>query len=237
MTPMHATDLILKLASVEKVYGTASNPLPVLRDINLEVTRGEYVAIVGPSGAGKSTLLNILGCLDRPTRGSYLLQGEDVADFNDRKLSLVRRTRIGFVFQSFQLIQHMTLRENVELPMFYARLPRRQRRVKALAPIDRVGLARRGHHRPTELSGGETQRAAIARALANDPAMILADEPTGNLDTATSAEIIRLLLELHQGGSTIVLITHNQEIAQAAPRCVQLRDGRIERDIVQGVAA
>lgn len=234
---MQSPQLILKLANVEKLYGTAMNPLVVLHQIDLEVVRGEYIAIVGPSGAGKSTLLNILGCLDRPTRGSYFLLGEDVASFSDQKLSLVRRTRIGFVFQSFQLIQHLTVLENVELPMFYSRVARRLRRRRALELIDRVGLAERAAHRPSELSGGESQRAAIARALANDPAMILADEPTGNLDSATSSEIIGLLLQLHSAGSTIVLITHNQEIARAAPRCVSLRDGRIERDALQGAAA
>ena len=221
---------ILELEGVEKVYGTAANPLPVLRDIDLRVEAGEYVAIVGPSGAGKSTLLNILGCLDTPTRGSYHLMGEDVARLDDQELSRVRRTRLGFVFQSFQLISHLTVLENVEMPLFYARRPKRVRHRRCRALLDRVGLSHRARHRPTELSGGECQRAAIARSLANDPAMILADEPTGNLDSATSRDIVALLKQLNESGRTILLITHDSEIAQAVPRRVSLRDGRIEHD-------
>ncbi|MBL9120938.1 MAG: ABC transporter ATP-binding protein [Phycisphaerae bacterium] len=225
---------ILRLLGVGKSYGTPENPLTVLRDVTLTVERGEYVTIIGPSGAGKSTLLNILGCLDRPTAGRYELLGENVAGFDDHTLSMVRRTRIGFVFQAFQLVQHLTVRENVELPMFYSRIPHRQRRTRALELIARVGLAKRAEHVPSKLSGGEMQRVAIARAMANNPAMILADEPTGNLDTATSHEIMHLLLELHQAGSTIVLITHNVEIAAASPRCVTLRDGVIASDLRAG---
>jgi putative ABC transport system ATP-binding protein len=228
--PMPIDNPILKLSGIEKWYGTAENPLRVLRDVTLTVRRGEFVTIVGPSGAGKSTLLNILGCLDRPSAGTYELLGEDVAVFDDHKLSLVRRSRIGFVFQAFQLVQHLTVRENVELPMFYARLPPGQRRARAVELIRRVGLAERADHIPSKLSGGEMQRVAIARALANDPAMLLADEPTGNLDTATSKEIMALLRELNHAGSTVVLITHNIEIAAASPRCVTLRDGRIASD-------
>ncbi len=221
---------ILRLVGIEKVYGTVTNPLTVLRDIKLEVQEGEYVAIIGPSGAGKSTMLNILGCLDRPTRGAYFLKGDDVAQMNDAQLSHIRKTRIGFVFQSFQLISHLSVLENVELPMFYARISKRQRRKKCMEIIERVGLGKRWKHRPNELSGGENQRAAIARALANDPAMILADEPTGNLDSATSTEIMSILHELHDSGRTIVLITHDQEIAAAAPRRVSLRDGQLDND-------
>lgn len=221
---------ILKLAQVDKVYGSANNPLTVLRQIDLVIEEGEFTAIVGPSGAGKTTLLNILGCLDRPTRGSYLLMGEDVARFDDRKLSRTRKLRLGFVFQSFQLIPHLTVLENVEMPLFYARVSRSRRRRRCRELIERLGLGERMDHYPSELSGGENQRAAIARALSNDPAVILADEPTGNLDSATSREIMAVLQGLHSSGRTILLVTHNQELARAAPRRVSLRDGRIEHD-------
>ncbi len=234
---MIAAHPILRMAGVERVYGSVENPLRVLRDINLTVQPGEYVAIVGPSGSGKSTLLNILGCLDRQSKGSYFLTGEDVSLFNDDQRSLVRRTRIGFVFQSFQLISHLSVLENVEMPLFYARVPRKKRHERCRELIERVGLSDRAGHLPSELSGGESQRAAIARALTNDPALILADEPTGNLDSATSAEIMALFGELHQAGRTIVLITHNSEIARAALRRVSLRDGQIEDDTQAGAAS
>ena len=223
---------ILQLRQIDKVYGTAENPLHVLHDVHLSVNPGEYVAIVGPSGAGKSTLLHILGCLDRPTRGSYLLMGEDVAGFDDERLSKVRKLRLGFVFQSFQLISHLSVIENVEMPLFYARRPRPERRRRCAELLDRVGLGRRLDHRPGQLSGGESQRCAIARALANDPALVLADEPTGNLDSATSREIMGLIRELNQAGRTILLITHDPGIANTVPRRVTLRDGRIESDVL-----
>ena len=238
MTPvMIATQPILRLGGIEKVYGTAANPLCVLRDVDLRIDEGEFVAIVGPSGAGKSTLLNILGCLDQPTRGSYHLMGEDVAGFDDCKLSRVRRTRLGFVFQAAHLISHLTVLENVEMPLFYARCPRRTRRRRCHELLEKVGLAERTTHLPSELSGGENQRAAIARSLANDPAVVLADEPTGNLDSATSGDIMALLHGLHRSGRTIVLITHDPGIADAAPRRVRLRDGRIEEDCRTEVSA
>ncbi len=227
---MSADAPILELRRIVKTYGTEQNPVEVLRGIDLSVLAGEYVAIVGPSGSGKSTLLNILGALDRPTAGQYLLAGEDVASFDDRKLSLVRNTRIGFVFQSFHLISHLTVLENVQLPLFYARLPRAERVERCKQLLEHVGLGHRASHIPAELSGGERQRAAIARALSNEPAMLLADEPTGNLDTKTSEEIMGLLAKLHDQGSTIVMITHDTEIAAAAPRRVMLRDGLIESD-------
>ena len=231
MTPdMIAVQPILRLGGIEKTYGTAANPLCVLQEVDLQIDEGEFVAIVGPSGAGKSTLLNILGCLDQPTRGSYHLMGEDVAGFDDSKLSLVRRTRLGFVFQAAHLISHLTVLENVEMPLFYARCPRRTRRQRCYELLEKVGLAERTTHLPSELSGGENQRAAIARSLANDPAVILADEPTGNLDSVTSQDIMALLHGLHRSGRTIVLITHDPQIAEAAPRRVTLRDGRIEED-------
>jgi putative ABC transport system ATP-binding protein len=221
---------MLKLVQVVKTYGSAENLLTVLQHIDLAILDGEFVAIVGPSGAGKSTLLNILGCLDRPTRGDYLLMGENVAQFDDEQLSRVRRTRIGFVFQSFQLISHLSVLENVEMPLFYLRVPRGKRRARCRELLDRVGLAARLGHRPSQLSGGECQRVAIARALANDPALILADEPTGNLDSGTSTEIMRVIGELNAAGRTILLITHDPNVAQAAKRCVTLRDGRIASD-------
>ena len=227
MTPAKS---IVKLNCIEKIYGTPDNPLSVLHGIDLEINEGEYVAIIGPSGAGKSTLLNILGCLDRPTRGSYFLLGEDVAGFDDHRLSNIRKTRLGFIFQSYQLISHLNVLENVEMPLFYARLPRRQRHRRCRELIERVGLGKRADHLPSELSGGECQRAAIARALANDPAMILADEPTGNLDSVTSKDIMVVINDLHQSGRTIVLITHDNDLARATPRRVTVRDGLIESD-------
>ncbi len=227
---MKTTNPILKLSGVEKVYGTPANPLTVLRDVNFEVDKGEYVAIVGPSGAGKSTMLNILGCLDRPTSGTYELMGDNVAELDDQRLSHVRKTRVGFVFQSFQLISHLSVLENVEMPLFYARVPRRERHRRCRELIEQVGLKERATHLPSELSGGENQRAAIARALSNDPAMILADEPTGNLDSATSQDIMGLIRDLHETGRTILLITHDHDLAAAAPRRIALRDGRIEDD-------
>ena len=221
---------ILELRGIEKRYGTDKNPVPVLRGISLCVGAGEYVAIVGPSGSGKSTLLNILGCLDRPTGGAYFLAGDDVARMDDKSLSRVRNTRIGFVFQSFHLIPHLTVAENVEMPLFYARMPRGERRRKALEVLDKVGLSHRLKHVPSELSGGECQRTAIARALTTEPAMLLADEPTGNLDSVNSKAILQVLRDLHASGRTIVMITHDRDIAQNAPRRVALRDGLVETD-------
>jgi len=221
---------IAELRDIGKTYGTAQNPLPVLIGVDLDISAGEYLAIIGPSGSGKSTLLNILGCLDVPTRGSYRIEGDDVARLDDLRLSRVRNTRIGFVFQSFHLVSHLTVLENVELPMFYAHRPRAERRRRCHELLERVGLSARLGHLPAELSGGERQRAAIARALANDPALILADEPTGNLDTATSGEIMRMFGELHAAGATLVVITHDPGIAAQAPRRVAMRDGRIESD-------
>ncbi len=221
---------VLELRAIEKTYGTAKNPVHVLRGIDCRVFAGEFVAVVGSSGSGKSTLLNILGCLDRPTVGSYRLVDEDVSTFDDRRLSHVRKTRIGFVFQSFQLVPHLTVAENVELPLFYARVPRRRRRQQSQVILERVGLSHRCTHLPNELSGGECQRTAIARALVIEPSLMLADEPTGNLDSVTSAEIMRLFAELHGSGRTIVMITHDPGIAALAWRRITLRDGRIESD-------
>jgi putative ABC transport system ATP-binding protein len=221
---------VLRLAGITRTYGTQQNPVPVLRGIDLEVREREFVAVVGSSGSGKSTLLNILGCLDRPTSGTYHLLGEDVSQLDDTALSRIRKTRIGFVFQSFQLVPHLSVEENVELPLFYARAPRRERRERARTLIERVGLGHRRDHVPAELSGGECQRAAIARALVNEPALILADEPTGNLDSATSGSIMRLFHDLHASGRTILLITHDSGVAAAARRRITMRDGRIASD-------
>ncbi|MBL8749313.1 MAG: ABC transporter ATP-binding protein [Planctomycetes bacterium] len=230
---------VLELRSIQKTYGTAQNPVPVLRGIDLRIDEGEFVAVIGSSGSGKSTLLNILGCLDRPSLGSYLLVGEDVGTLDDVRMSAVRKTRIGFVFQSFQLVPHLTVEENVELPLFYSRLPRRVRRERSRALLERVGLGHRGTHLPSELSGGECQRTAVARALINEPALVLADEPTGNLDSKTSASIIQLFRELHESGRTIVMITHDPVVAAAAARRITLRDGRVDADsaAVAGEAA
>jgi putative ABC transport system ATP-binding protein len=227
---MPATAPIVELRGIGKTYGTAQNPLTVLADVDLDIAAGEYLAIIGPSGSGKSTLLGILGCLDVPSRGSYRIEGEDVSRLDDTRLSRVRNTRIGFVFQSFHLVSHLTVLENVELPLFYAHRGRTERRRRCHELLERVGLSSRLDHVPAELSGGERQRAAIARALSNGPALILADEPTGNLDSVTSREIMELFGELHAAGSTLVLITHDPSIAAQAPRRVSMRDGRIESD-------
>jgi len=225
---------VLELHAIEKIYGLGEASLRVLKGIDLKVFEGEYVAIIGPSGSGKSTLLNLLGCLDRPTSGEYFLGGDDVSAFDDRRLSRVRNRRIGFVFQSFHLISHLTVHENVELPLFYSRMSRSARHQRCREVLDQVGLTHRLDHLPSQLSGGERQRVAMARALSNDPAVILADEPTGNLDTATSAEIMELLRRLHAAGRTVIVITHDADIAAAAPRRVLLRDGIIESDETDG---
>ena len=225
-----AAGAVLSLRGITKTYGTELNPVPVLRGVDLQVDEGEFVAIVGASGSGKSTMLNILGCLDRPTSGSYHLVGEDVAQLDDVSLSRVRRAHIGFVFQSFQLVSHLSVQENVELPLLYARIARSERRRRAGELIERVGLGHRCGHLPTMLSGGECQRAALARALVNEPALILADEPTGNLDSKTSVEIMKMFVGLHEQGRTIVMITHDQSVAARAQRRITLRDGAVAGD-------
>jgi putative ABC transport system ATP-binding protein len=222
---------VLELRGVTKTYGEEGHSVEVLRGLDLVVEAGEFVAIVGPSGSGKSTLLNVLGCLDRPTSGAYLLEGEDAAQLDDFKLSRMRNSRIGFVFQSFMLVPHLSVRENVELPLLYGRVPRAQRRSRCAALVEQVGLSHRMHHKPNQLSGGECQRVAVARALANEPALLLADEPTGNLDSKTSADILRLFFDLHASGRTLVMITHDPEIAAKAPRRVAIRDGLIGDDM------
>jgi putative ABC transport system ATP-binding protein len=212
------------------VYPRGHADVAALTDISLDIREGEKLAIMGPSGSGKSTLLSIVGCLDRPTRGEHLFEGRRVAELDDDTLSRLRNRAIGFVFQSFHLLPHLSVAENVETPLQYGERPMREWRPRALEALERVGLAPRADHRPSELSGGEAQRAAIARALVVEPRLLLADEPTGNLDTATGGEIAALLDELHAQGSTVVLVTHNETLAQRAERLVTLRDGRIERE-------
>jgi len=207
-------------------------PVAALKDISFEIVAGEFVTIRGPSGSGKSSLLNIVGCLDQPSSGTYRLVGEDVSDYSDKQLSRIRGRRIGFVFQSFNLMPRTTAMENVEVPMIYG--SGRVDRKKAFAALERVGLAERAHHYGTELSGGEQQRVAIARALINDPPLILADEPTGNLDTTAGAEVMRIFQELNKEGRTIVLVTHDDAVARYAAREIALRDGVICSDAVPG---
>jgi putative ABC transport system ATP-binding protein len=221
---------VVILDQVVKAY-PATPPVQALDGITLCVDRGEMLAIVGPSGSGKSTLLNIVGALDRPTSGTVMIDGHDVAALDDRRLSALRATRIGFVFQQFNLIDGLSARENVATALLYRGVPARERRDRAQAALESVGLARRGHHRPAQLSGGEQQRVAIARAIVGEPAVVLADEPTGNLDSRTGQEIIALLHALHRAGSTILVITHEAAIAASLPRCVAIRDGRIEHAV------
>ena len=221
---------LLALDGVHKTYATGRAQVHALRGVDLAIERGELVAIMGPSGAGKTTLLEILGCLSTPSSGRYRLDGNAVEGLDDDGLARLRGDEIGFVFQSFNLLPRMNAVENVELPLVYRRVARAERRKRAGEALARVGLASRGEHRPAELSGGERQRVAIARALVNHPALLLADEPTGNLDSQTSEEILALLLGLHGEGHTVVLVTHDAAIGRRAPRLVTLRDGRIERD-------
>ena len=218
---------MISIDGLEKHYPMGQTVVRALDGISLEIGGGDFVAIMGPSGSGKSTLMNILGCLDRPTRGAYRLRGIDVSNLDDDRLSEVRNTEIGFVFQTFNLLPRLSALDNVALPLSYARVPKPERLARAGAKLEQVGLAGRAHHRPTELSGGQRQRVAIARALINDPAMVLADEPTGNLDSATAREILALFEELNGRGHTIVLVTHDAEVASHAHRVVHLLDGKV----------
>ena len=218
-------DRVIELDRVTKVYRTGSISVAALRGVSLTIDEGEYVAIIGPSGSGKSTLMHILGCLDIPTAGEYHLAEEDVSHMSETALAEVRNRRIGFVFQQFNLLASMTAWQNVELPLIYAGVPRAERRERAMEALARVGLSGRVHHRPGELSGGQQQRVAVARALVTEPDLILADEPTGNLDSVSAADVLRLMSELHESGSTLVLITHDAEVASAANRVVGIRDG------------
>jgi putative ABC transport system ATP-binding protein len=221
---------IIHLLDLHKSYFMGKQPLPVLKGISLEIQKNEYVALMGPSGSGKSTLMNILGCLDTPTSGAYVLNGQDVSRMHDDQLADVRNIEIGFVFQQFNLLPRLTAAENVALPLVYAGIPRKERMERALAVLEKVGLADRSHHRPNELSGGQSQRVAIARALINNPSLILADEPTGNLDSKTSIEIMDIFSGIQASGNTVVLVTHEEDIANYAYRVVRLRDGVIESD-------
>ncbi len=221
---------MIAVEQVWRTYRLGPNRVDALAGVTLQVAPGDFVAVCGPSGSGKSTLMNILGCLDRPTAGRYALEGLEVQSLDDDALAALRNRRIGFVFQTFNLLPRMTALRNVELPMIYSGLPREQRRQSALEALARVGLAGRIGHRPSELSGGEQQRVAIARALVNRPAIILADEPTGNLDSRAGEEILGIFHRLVDGGATIVLVTHNPRIAEHAHRVIQLEDGRIVSD-------
>jgi putative ABC transport system ATP-binding protein len=215
------------LENLSKTYAMGNVEVPALRDVSLRIERGDYVAVMGPSGSGKSTLMNVIGCLDRPTSGRYLLDGEDVSALDDDALARIRLRKLGFVFQAFNLLPRATALRNVALPLFYAGMPRTEREAGALALLAEVGLAERALHRPSQLSGGEQQRVAIARALANDPGVLLADEPTGNLDSRTSDEILGVLAKLNAAGRTIVLVTHDETVARRARRTIRLLDGRI----------
>ncbi len=221
---------IVKLDSVRKSYQMGPNLVEALRGISLEIMPGEYLSIMGPSGCGKSTLLNLLGCLDRPTSGHYILGGDDVSRLDDDHLSGIRGSRLGFIFQSYNLIQQLTVVENIEVPLFYMGVPERTSREMAIKMAQKVGLEKRLDHKPFELSGGQQQRVAIARALVNDPLVILADEATGNLDSASGAEILNLLDDLHRQGKTLIMVTHDLTVAHRAKRAIRLRDGLVETD-------
>jgi putative ABC transport system ATP-binding protein len=224
---MTKAEAVIELDHVTKVYRTGAISVAALRGVSLQIDSGEYVAIVGPSGSGKSTLMHILGCLDTPTAGSFHLAGQDVSNMSEEELAEVRNRRIGFVFQQFNLLPSMTAWQNVELPMVYAGVQRGERKERAMAALAKVGLAGRVQHRPGELSGGQQQRVAVARALVTEPDLILADEPTGNLDSVSADDVLGLMNELHESGRTLVLITHDVGVASAAGRVIGIRDGLV----------
>ncbi len=221
---------MIRISGLKKSYLMGSLTVHALMDVSFEVEKGEFVAIMGSSGSGKSTLLNLLGCLDTPSEGQYILAGHEVSRMDDDRLAEIRNAEIGFVFQTFNLLPRKTAQDNVALPLLYARVPREERDRRAAEMLARVGLAERMHHRPNELSGGQRQRVAIARALVNKPAIILADEPTGNLDSATSVEIMELFRDLHKSGNTLVMVTHEPDIAAYAERTIVIRDGLVHKD-------
>ena len=222
---------VVNIENLSRVYQIGSIQLHALREINLQIEKGLYIAIMGPSGSGKSTLLNLLGCLDTPSSGMYQLDGEDISQLDDDQLSAIRGSRIGFIFQSYNLIAQLNVIENIEVPMYYQGISEHKSAARAKELAELVGLSDRVKHRPFELSGGQQQRVAIARALANDPVVILADEPTGNLDSASGAEILSILDNLHQQGKTIIVVTHDSNISERAQRVIHLLDGRIEREV------
>jgi len=221
---------IIHLDNIFKNYYLGKQTIEVLKSISFDIFKNEYVALMGPSGSGKSTLMNILGCLDTPTSGRYILNGKDVSRTSDNELAVVRNNEIGFVFQQFNLLPRLSAVENVALPLVYAGIPKKQRTEKAMEVLKKVDLVDRSHHKPNEMSGGQNQRVAIARALVNDPSIILADEPTGNLDSKTSYEIMAIFSKIHDSGNTVILVTHEEDISHYAHRIIRLRDGIIESD-------
>ena len=227
------SEAIIRLVEIEKSYFMGNQAIPVLKGITLDILKNEYVALMGPSGSGKSTLMNILGCLDSPTGGSYILNNKDVSKMADDDLAEVRNTEIGFVFQQFNLLPRLTAAENVALPLIYAGVNKKERMERALEALRKVDLADRSHHKSNELSGGQIQRVAIARALVNNPSLLLADEPTGNLDSKTSVEVMKIFGKIQEAGNTVVLVTHEEDIAHYAHRVVRLRDGLIESDTMK----
>jgi putative ABC transport system ATP-binding protein len=222
---------LIQLKDIAKIYMVGGTiEVPALKTVTVDIEKNEYVAIMGPSGSGKSTLMNIIGCLDTPTHGTYILNGQDVSTMADDQLAEVRNKEIGFVFQTFNLLPRYDALGNVQLPLIYAGIPKTERMERALEVIEQVGLTERMHHKPNEMSGGQRQRVAVARALVGSPSIILADEPTGNLDSKTSIDIMRLFSEIHRNGNTIVLVTHEEDIARYAHRIIRLRDGEVESD-------
>jgi putative ABC transport system ATP-binding protein len=233
---------LIQVENITRVFHVGGEEVRALRGVSFNIRRGEWVAIIGQSGSGKSTMMNVLGCLDTPTSGRYMLNGKDVSRMSDDELAVIRNVEIGFIFQTFQLLPRETALANVELPLVYRGMPAKERRERARAALDKVQLTPRIHHKPNELSGGQRQRVAIARALVSEPSMLLADEPTGNLDSATGEEIVRLFEQLHQAGHTLVLVTHEPKLAARCPRAIRLSDGQIVadgtgRDVALGTAA
>jgi putative ABC transport system ATP-binding protein len=228
---MSLSNAIIQTENIAKIYRMGTELVEALKSVSITVNKGEYVAFMGPSGSGKSTLMNIIGCLDTPTRGKYILNGNDVSEMSESELAEIRNKEIGFVFQTFNLLPRQSALDNVGLPLIYAGVSSSERKARAMAALESVGLGDRAHHKPNELSGGQRQRVAIARALVNNPSIILADEPTGNLDSKTSYDIMDLFQRLHDAGNTIIMVTHEDDIAHYAHRIVRLRDGLVESDI------